>query len=208
MKAFWEERYSEQTYAYGKEPNVYFKQIIETLTPGKILLAAEGEGRNAVFAASLGWEVYAYDFSEMAHKKAMQLASEKGVTIHYQIASLSDLEFPENFFDVIGLIYVHFPDSIRTQNHQKLAKFLKNDGYFILEAFSLNHPKYQQKNPSVGGPKMESQLYTKEHLKKDFKGYSFLTLKEEEIHLAEGNYHNGTTTVMRMVSKKISQKRD
>ena len=95
MKAFWEKRYGEKTYAYGKEPNIYFKKTIETLTPGKILLAAEGEGRNAVFAASLGWEVYAYDFSEMAYEKAMKLAREKGVTIQYQIASLSDLEFPE-----------------------------------------------------------------------------------------------------------------
>ena len=60
-----------------KEPNAYFKKIIDTLFPGKILLAAEGEGRNAVYAASLGWDVYAYDFSEMAYKKAMKLAAEK-----------------------------------------------------------------------------------------------------------------------------------
>lgn len=204
MKAFWEKRYGEKTYAYGKEPNIYFKKTIETLTPGKILLAAEGEGRNAVFAASLGWEVYAYDFSEMAYEKAMKLAREKGVTIQYQIASLSDLEFPENFFDAIGLIYVHFPDSIRSMNHQKLSKFLKKRGHIILEAFSQNHLKYQLKNYCVGGPKIKSQLYSEEKLKNDFKSYKFLTLKEEEIRLAEGSFHKGLSSVVRMRAKKIN----
>jgi 2-polyprenyl-3-methyl-5-hydroxy-6-metoxy-1,4-benzoquinol methylase len=201
-KAFWEDRYTEEIYAYGKEPNAYFKQIIDTLTPGKILLAAEGEGRNAVYAATLGWEVYAYDFSEMAHKKAIQLATEKGVSIQYQIASLSDLEFPDQFFDAIGLIYVHFPDSIRFENHNRLSKLLKNGGHVILEAFSLNHPKYQLQNPAVGGPKMETQLYSEGKLKNDFRQLTFTELNEKKIHLSEGKYHNGITTVIRMFAKK------
>ena len=202
MKDFWEDRYSKESYAYGKEPNAYFKKIIDTLFPGKILLAAEGEGRNAVYAASLGWDVYAYDFSEMAYKKAMKLAAENNVSIQYQVASLSDLEFPENFFDAIGLIYVHFPDPIRHTNHELLSRLLKNEGHIILEAFSVNHSSYQRKNPAVGGPKIESQLYNELKLKNDFKLYKFIILKEEEIHLSEGEHHNGLTTVMRMVAKK------
>jgi hypothetical protein len=67
----------------------------------------------------------------------------------------------------------------------------------------MNHPKYQIKNPAVGGPKMESQLYNEEKLKNDFEQFNFLTLKEERVHLSEGNYHNGTTTVMRMLAKKV-----
>ncbi len=125
MKDFWEKRYNEPDYAYGKEPNVFFKQQLNTLTPGKILLPAEGEGRNAVYAAQMGWEVYAYDFSINAYKKACALAKEKNVEIKYQIASLSEVDYKKNFFDAIALIYVHFPDIVRTQNHQKLSGFLK-----------------------------------------------------------------------------------
>ena len=66
MKEFWNARYNTESYAYGKNPNQYFKDQIGLLPPGKILLAAEGEGRNAVYAASLGWDVFAYDFSEKA----------------------------------------------------------------------------------------------------------------------------------------------
>ena len=66
-----------------KKPHAAVKSQITTLKSfkftqtRKILLAAEGEGRNAVYAASIGWEVFAYDFSEFGYKKAMKLATEK-----------------------------------------------------------------------------------------------------------------------------------
>ena len=156
MKEFWNNRYKKKKYAYGKEPNKYFRKEIDKINPGKILLAAEGEGRNAVYAASIGWEVYAYDFSEFAYQKAVSLAKEKNVKINYQIGSLSDLNFDENYFDVIGLIFVHFPDSIRHKNHKALSDLLKQEGNIIMEAFSNNHLKYQLINPNVGGPKYTS----------------------------------------------------
>ena len=51
MKDFWNDRYGRAEYAYGKNPNVFFKEQLDLLPPGKILLPAEGEGRNAVYAA-------------------------------------------------------------------------------------------------------------------------------------------------------------
>ena len=107
----------------------------------------------------------------------MALAQEKQVEINYQIASLSDLIFADAFFDVIGLIYVHFPDSIRTSNHQKLSSLLKKRGRIILEAFSTNHPQYQKINPRVGGPKMPTQLYSEEKLRTDFEGFEVIFKK-------------------------------
>ena len=63
MKEFWDSRYKSEDYAYGKEPNVFFADQIGNIPPGKLLLPCEGEGRNAVFAAALGWEVDAVDFT-------------------------------------------------------------------------------------------------------------------------------------------------
>ena len=51
---FWDARYEGATYAYGTEPNVYFHQRLDALPPGRLLLLAEGEGRNAVYAAQHG----------------------------------------------------------------------------------------------------------------------------------------------------------
>ena len=204
MKEFWNSRYNTPEYAYGKRPNEFFKAQIDLLKPGKILMAAEGEGRNAIYAATLGWDVYAYDFSEAAHSKAMALAAEKMVSIDYQIGSLADLDFPKNSFDAIGLIYVHFPDSIRTQNHRQLTTYLKPGGHVILEGFSTQHPEYQKLNPSVGGPKMREQLYSIEKIQNDFVGFNFPILEEIEIELNEGLYHQGRTKVIRMHGQKKS----
>ena len=40
MKEFWNNRYKKKEYAYGKEPNKYFREEIDKINPGKILLAA------------------------------------------------------------------------------------------------------------------------------------------------------------------------
>ena len=70
MKEFWDQRYAAAAYAYGESPNLWYKSRLELLTPGRILLPADGEGRNGVFAASLGWEVVSFDISEEGCKKA------------------------------------------------------------------------------------------------------------------------------------------
>lgn len=71
MNEFWETRYKSPTYAYGTKPNEFFKESIDKLNPGRVLLPAEGEGRNAVYAAQRGWSAEAFDFSEAARPKEM-----------------------------------------------------------------------------------------------------------------------------------------
>ena len=59
MKEFWDDRYRQVEYAYGEEPNTYFKNEIGKFPPASLLCPAEGEGRNAIYAALLGWRVVA-----------------------------------------------------------------------------------------------------------------------------------------------------
>ena len=55
MKELWDKRYAEKDYVYGIEPNQFFKEVLDKYSfKGKILLPAEGEGRNAVYAAKKG----------------------------------------------------------------------------------------------------------------------------------------------------------
>ena len=74
MKNFWDERYSNKEFVYGTLPNQFFKDQLDKLKPGKILMVGEGEGRNAVYAAKLGWQVDAIDSSNVAKEKAAKLA--------------------------------------------------------------------------------------------------------------------------------------
>lgn len=201
MKSFWEQLYGQKEYAYGTEPNQYFKEALDKLTPGKILMAAEGEGRNAVYAATQGWEVVAYDWSENAQRKAHKLASKYGVQIEYHLASLNELHFQEHTFDALALIYVHFPEQIRLQNHQKLYQWLKPGGHLIIEAFSKSHLSFSKKNPAVGGPKELSQLYSLD-VGEDFENSSIIKLTEDKIQLNEGIYHQGQAQVIRLFASK------
>jgi hypothetical protein len=77
MKNFWNERYSDQEYIYGKTPNVFFSKQLQILRPDEILLPCEGKVRNAIFAALKGWKVRAFDTSEVGKIKAEKLAAEK-----------------------------------------------------------------------------------------------------------------------------------
>lgn len=198
MKETWEERYSKTEFAYGKEPNKFFKMAIEKLNPGRLLLIGEGEGRNAVFAAKLGWYVDAVDFSEMARKKALFLAAENNVEINYEVNNLNQFEPKENYYDAAGIIYVHMDEELRKRVHHKIIKSLKVNGQVILEAFE----KEQVKRTS-GGPKNAKLLYSLEDIVSDFIKLDFQKLSKETISLEEGKYHLGEAMVIRFLGNKI-----
>ncbi len=195
MSNMWDERYAQDGFVYGKEPNEFFKRELLNYRPGKILLPAEGEGRNAVYAAKLGWEVYAFDSSSEAIKKAKRLASENMVKISYELSSFEGSDYPNDFFDLIGLFYVH--TFSRDVNHKKLINFFKQKGTIILEGFS----RKQIRNNS-GGPKKIEMLFSKEELQSDFAELSELKIWEEELHLNEGEYHHGKSSVIRLIGQK------
>ena len=110
----WNDRYSKEEFAFGEQPNNYIKEQLEKLTVGTILFPAEGEGRNAVFAAKLGWTVSAFDISVEGKKKAVRLAEAHKVTIDYQVGELQTLNYQPEQFDAIALIYAHFPADIKS----------------------------------------------------------------------------------------------
>ena len=202
MKNFWNERYGNQEYIYGKTPNVFFAEQLESLKPGEILLPCEGEGRNAIFAAKLGWNVSAFDISEEGKNKALKLAKANNVSIDYQVGELETLDFQEEQFDVIALIYAHFPAEIKSAIHTELDKLLHKNGIIIFEAFSKKHLEYLAINDKVGGPKDIASLFSIEEIKADFPNYEIIKLEEKEIELSEGLFHNGTGSVIRFVGKK------
>jgi SAM-dependent methyltransferase len=198
MQQFWNERYSQQEMAYGLEPNVFLREQLKNLEPGKILLPAEGEGRNAVYAASQGWDVLAFDFSEAGQAKALGLARQQGVTIKYQVADAQQFETAPETLDVVALIFAHFNPVLRLILHRKVVEWLKPGGTLILEAF---HPK-QLEGYTSGGPKDHTMLYTANMLQQDFDGLDFQLLEEREVGLQEGAYHSGKGYVTRLVATK------
>ncbi|WOI21798.1 class I SAM-dependent methyltransferase [Nonlabens ulvanivorans] len=193
---FWNERYAEKEYVYGTQPNVFFKEQLDQLVAGNVLLPAEGEGRNAVYAALQGWDVVAFDISTSGKVKAMQLSAAQKVVVDYQVTSVLDFK-TDIKFDTIGLCYTHFPIEIRKDAFQHLLKFLKPNGTVIFEAFA----KAQLGKPS-GGPKNFGMLFSIEEIKDEFPELEFKLLEEKTIELSEGNYHKGKAEVIRFIGIK------
>ena len=199
----WNERYSENDYAYGRAPNAYFKTEIEKLPPGKLLLPAEGEGRNAIYAATLGWEVYAFDQSIEGQKKALKLAQESNVSIHYEVCSFENYKGKEAGFDLIALCYAHLPNSAREQMHAQLIPYLKPKGKLLLEGFSLKNLNYKRSGEATNGPRDPDFLFTKARITKDFGALTTRQLQEVEIISNEGKYHQGPAKVIRYLGEKV-----
>ncbi|WP_178984947.1 class I SAM-dependent methyltransferase [Winogradskyella helgolandensis] len=194
---FWNDRFGQEEFIYGTEPNQFFKEQLQKLQKGTLLLPAEGEGRNAVYAAKQGWKVSAFDISEKAKEKAMLLSKQNHVSIDYKVDGV--LDFISNTqFDVIGLCYTHFPLDIRKKASQYLLQFLKKGGVIIFEAFAK-----AQINNNSGGPKNEAMLFSIEEVKQEFTNLEFNILEEKTIELSEGEFHKGKAEVIRFVGVKM-----
>ena len=198
MRAFWDERYSTEEFVYGREPNEFLAGCLEQLSPGRILLPGEGEGRNAVHAALKGWKVTAFDQSPVAVRKAGQRMKEEGVEWIYTVSDVSSFEFKEAAFDAVGLVFFHLPPPQRKYFHEMVARTLVPGGSLIIEAFNK-----KQIGNGTGGPGNIDMLYEREIILDDFKGFRHELLEETTVSLEEGLYHRGRADVLRYLGVKI-----
>jgi hypothetical protein len=193
MKTMWDERYASSEYVYGSQPNIFFRESIDSLNPGRLLLPAEGEGRNAVYAASQGWDVHAFDSSVEGQKKALNLASKNEVVINYQLINISDFRASQGY-DLIALIYVHFDEDWREHFFQELIKSLNPGGRLIMEVFSKS-----QLGKTSGGPKKAELLFSTDELEKHLTSLQPLQCDALSIELDEGAFHQGQAEVIRYI---------
>ncbi|PHQ32260.1 class I SAM-dependent methyltransferase [Rhodopirellula bahusiensis] len=192
----WDERYSRSDFAYGTQANAFLEQNANLLS-GSILSIAEGEGRNAVFLATLGHRVHAVDGSSIGLAKANELAQRNNVSITTEVANLEDYQPPESTFDAVVSIYAHLSSSTRLNLYPLLVEALKPGGICILEAYSE-----KQRDRDTGGPRDLDQLMTCSKIEREFEGLETVLLKEVDRDVREGKYHTGMASVVQYIGKK------
>lgn len=195
---FWDERYLSEEWIYGIEPNNFYKEELDKLKPGRILLLGEGEGRNAVYAAVSGWEVDAVDFSKVAREKALKLAKQNSVSINYELADLYNYKIKHEKYNAVAIIFAHLNKTLRQRIHSDLYTALKHEGTVILEVFEK-----EQLGRTSGGPQNIDMLYSTEELQEEFKELKILYLKKLILHLNESKHHEGEAAVIRLVAQKV-----
>ncbi len=129
-----------------------------------------GNGRNAVLLARSGFaEVTAVDYSQAAISWATQRASEAGVSLRLQQASVFDLELATGGYDLVydsGLFH-HLPPHRRDSYLQLVAAALKPGGHFGMVCF----------RPEGGSGLSDAEVYERRSLGGGL-GYSEPALRE------------------------------
>ena len=134
----WDAKYRNSDRISVKPPSEWLTTHTGLLSgEGKALDIAAGEGRNSVFAASLGYEVVCMDISEVALSKANRLANEKNVKITTVSADLDNSFLLENEYDLV--LCFNFLDR---NLFQEIRNTLKTNGILFYETFTVDYLKY------------------------------------------------------------------
>jgi SAM-dependent methyltransferase len=191
----WNERYAGNEFAYGTEPNSFLVENANLLT-SPVLSLAEGEGRNAVFLASLGLDVLGVDASDVGLAKAQQLAASSGVTIRTEVADLASYEPPENHYGSVISISAHLPSKVRNRLYPLVERSLKPGGIILLESYSK-----AQLSRNTGGPKDIDLLLDVAELKQQFPNCEPILAREIEREVIEGKFHTGLAYVVQFIAR-------
>ena len=129
----WDERYAAKEQTFVREPNRLVVEEIGDAPPGRGLDVATGEGRHAVWLASLGWQVVAVDFSEAGVRRAKARAEAEGHAIGFLLADVHTMRLPPAHFDLV-LAAFFYPSPA---DRRAMAESLAPGGSLLLVSYDI-----------------------------------------------------------------------
>ncbi len=196
----WDQRYANDGFVFGTEPNDFLRERIDQLQPGTVCCIGDGEGRNGVFLTRAGFSVTSVDLSAVGLAKAAKLADSHGVSLRTVVADLGQwVATPEAagpWNDVVS-IFCHMPSAVRAVVYPRLIAALAPGAVFLLEAYTPD-----QIGRGTGGPGDPDLLLTAAQLQLELDGLVFEHLEELERDVVEGDLHNGRAVVVQCIARK------
>lgn len=198
-KPMWDERYSAESYVFGTEPAAFLRARANLLEPGQTALAvADGEGRNSVFLAEKGLSVTAMDASSVGIEKAKRLATERGVTIDFQLADIHDWTWTPEAYDLVVAVFIQFlSPAERPAIFRGMAQTLRPGGRLLLHGYRPEQVDY-----GTGGPPHRENMYTEAQLREDFRDLQIEELVAYDAVIEEGHGHSGRSALVDLVARK------
>lgn len=193
----WDQRYAGDEYRFGTLPNRFLIDCAASLKPGKMLSLGEGEGRNAVYLARLGFEVTAVDGSAVGLAKARRLAAEQGVALTTITADLNDYLIQPAAWDGIMDFFCHLPRAERILLHQRVIAGLKPGGVYILEIFAPLQPQL-----ATGGPVERDLLMSEEEARSELADLDLRIVREIVRHREEDDPSTESLAVLQVLGVK------
>ena len=102
----WDQRYAAAELIWTAEPNRFLVAEVDGMAPGTELDLGCGEGRNAIWLASQGWDVIGVDFSRIGLDKAHQLAAQRHVAVEWILADVTTYRSARAAFDLVAILYL------------------------------------------------------------------------------------------------------
>jgi SAM-dependent methyltransferase len=187
-KAFWDSRFSEPGFAYGEQPNDFLRATCQHMAPGDVLSLCEGEGRNAVYLARLGFRVTAIDFSEVGLAKARALAARHGVEITTIVGDLADFDLGSARWDLVVSIFAQPPSAVRQRLYRQLHQALRPHGQLVLECKADLNATSDDRYPGA------------RILCEEIAPLKISLAREQERELNEGQYHLGVKRTVQILA--------
>jgi len=196
-KDFWNSRFASESYVFGTSPAAFLVDNARYIPPrSRVLVPADGEGRNSVFLAELGHRVVATDIAEEGIAKARRLSEARGVSVEFQHLDLQGWRWPDAQFDAAVAIFIQFaPPAFRDEIFAGLKRAVRPGGVVLLHGYTPKQLEYR-----TGGPSIVEQLYTEALLRAAFADWELIRVEAYERELDEGPGHKGRSAVIDLVA--------
>jgi hypothetical protein len=110
---YWDKKYADADSLWSLEPNVFVREHLSDLPVGRMVDIAGGEGRNALWFASRGWQAENLDFSQVALDKFLSRATSADL-LERVTATRADASMPAVFalapVDLVLIAYLQIPE--------------------------------------------------------------------------------------------------
>lgn len=159
----WNQRYAQAPQVWSLTPNEFVVEYLSDLPVGKMLDLGGGEGRNALWFASRGWQVENSDFSQVAIEKFLARAENEGLTeqctgtVVDATESTACVTAP---VDLAVLAYLQIPAADLAQAVSTAAQALTSGG----SLFGVWHAR-ENLDGGYGGPPSPEVLPTQDELR-------------------------------------------
>lgn len=135
---FWDDRYRQRPRIWSGRPNRQLVDVAEALPPGRALDVGCGEGADAVWLASRGWDVLGVDVSEVAIDRARAQAEELDPSVAgrldwRRVDLLAEPDLPAGL-DLVSAQFVHLPEPEHSKVFRSLATLVRVGGSLLVVA--------------------------------------------------------------------------
>ena len=188
----WDERHAAHEPIESHEPDPTLVREVAGLAPGRALDLATGDGRNAIWLASQGWQVTGVDFSGVALGRARTSAQSVGVAVDWLRTDLLDWTPPAGTFDLVCIFFLHLPLEERQEVYARAAAAVRPGGTLLVVGHDATNLV-----DGVGGPQDPALLFTPAEIVAELSGFTIV--RSDVIRRPTTDGHGPLDAVVRAV---------